>query len=139
MRQPSRPISGTPLTTLSNNLAALSPNSMFSGNTFTPGMTVTATNAAVFNIDLSALTTAGNLTFAGCLSSSDPATRCNAVINVIGSGTLDNTHLVFPAGLTGIGNFPNIIVNFEDGVTDVVDERVDGVDPRSVGFGDGET
>ena len=110
-----------PLTTLSSNLAALSPNSMFSGNTFTPGMTVTATNAAVFNIDLSALTTAGNLTFAGCLSSSDPATRCNAVINVIGSGTLDNTHLVFPAGLTGIGNFPNIIVNFEDGVTDVVE------------------
>jgi PEP-CTERM motif len=98
-----------PLTTLSSNLAGLTPNSTLTGTTFTG---VAGPNGAVFSVPLSTLSAlTGTLSFAGCLAL---ATPCDAVIDVTGAGTLDNAALAFPLVAAG---FPNIIVNFDDDVT----------------------
>ena len=95
-----------PLNSVSSHLGTLAANSTLSGNTFTG---VAGPNGAVFDVPLATLNTLGNLTFAGCLAA---ATPCDAVINVVGAGTLNNPSLVFPAG-----GHPNIIVNFDNDVT----------------------
>jgi hypothetical protein len=99
----------TPLTTLSSNLAGLTPNSTLTGTTFTG---VAGPNGAVFSVPLSTVNgLSGTLSFAGCLAL---ATPCDAVIDVTGAGTLNNPALAFPLVAAG---FPNIIVNFDDDVT----------------------
>jgi choice-of-anchor A domain-containing protein len=106
----------SPLTTLSGTtLPARTPNSMFTvtatGGTFTPGPMVMGTTPAVFSVMLSQLEnlSPGSLTFAGCLVA---ATPCDAVVNVVGAGTLNNGSLAFP----GSADHTNILFNFENDV-----------------------
>jgi choice-of-anchor A domain-containing protein len=100
------------ITGFSSSLASRTENSTFTPmGEFMPGASVGAGIPAVFDVTLAQLQALGSstiLSFAGCLAAT-AATPCDAVINVTGSGTLNQAFLY---GFTKAQ--PNLIWNFEN-------------------------